>query len=144
MSTHIINSDESAQRLMGVIRQQYMEHRFLRVSVKTGKARSLPQNGLTHVWYEQLARELCEDDALGWKCYCKLHHGVPILRAEDSDFREVYDSAIKGLTYEQKLKAMRILPVTSLMSRHQLSKYAEAVREDFSRRGVVLEFPEAP
>lgn len=143
MATHIINSDESAQKFIGVIREQYMSHRFLRVSVKTGKARSLPQNAISHVWYEQIARELREDDALGWKSYCKLHHGVPILRAEDGEFRETYDSTIKSMSYEQKLKVMRFFPVTSLMSKDQLSKYAEAVREDFAQRGVMLEFPEA-
>lgn len=142
MSTHIINSDESAQRFIGVIREQYMSHRFLRVSVKTGKARSVPQNNITHVWYEQIARELREDDALGWKSYCKLHHGIAILRAEDEEFREIYDSTIKSMSYEQKLKVMRFFPVTSLMSKEQLSKFAEAVRDDFRNRGVMLEFPE--
>ena len=142
MATHVINSDESFQRFMGEVRQQYADHRFLRASIKTGKDRSLPQNALTHVWYEQIARELREDDALGWKCYCKLHHGVPILRAEDDEFRQTYDSTIKGMGYEQKLRVMRLFPVTSLMTRDQLSKYAEAVREDFAARGVFLEFPE--
>lgn len=138
----IINSDESFQRVVGDLRQQYQAHRYLRVSVKTGKSRTLPQNDITHVWYGQLARELREDDELGWKCYCKLHHGVPILRAEDGEFRAMYDAAIKGLEYEQKLQVMRFMPVTSLMSRKQLSKYAEAVQEDFARRGVDLRFPE--
>lgn len=143
MSTHIINSDESAQKFIGVIREQYMSHRFLRVSIKTGKDRSLPQNSLTHAWYGQIARELREDDALGWKCYCKLHHGVPILRAEDTEYRETYDAVIKPLSYEQKLIAIRHWPVTSLMTKDQLSKYAEAMRLDFHGRGVLLEFPEA-
>lgn len=143
MSLQIINSDASLQSCFGMLREQYQSHRFLRVSIKTGKARSLDQNALTHAWYEQMARELREDDALGWKCYCKLHHGVPLLRAEDAEFLETYDGAIKGLAYEQKLKVMRLLPVTSLMNKEQLSKYAEAVREDFVRRGVMLEFPEA-
>src|SRR5690606_8704318 len=103
MATYIINSDESEQRLVGFIHEEYLTHRFLRVSVKTGKDRSLPQNAFTHAWYAQIERELPEDDELGWKCYCKLHHGVPILRAEDADFRDVYDSVIKPLAYEQKL-----------------------------------------
>lgn len=104
--------------------------------------RSLDQNAISHAWYEQLARELREDDAIGHKCYCKLHHGVPILRAEDGEFREAYDATIKGMNYEQKLKAMRILPVTSLMTKPQLSKYLEAIQSDFDRRGVRLEFPD--
>jgi hypothetical protein len=142
MSNFIISGNESLQRFIGDVRQMFAEHKFLKVSVKAGRARSLNQNDLTHAWYAQIARELREDDELGWKCYCKLHHGVPILRAEDAEFRATYDVAIKGLSYEQKLRVMRILPVTSLMTRAQMSKYAEEVRRDFTGRGVPLEFPE--
>lgn len=142
MSDLIASSTESLQRALGDIRELYDQHHFLKISVKAGKARSLPQNAITHAWYGQIARELREDSELGWKCYCKLHHGVPILRAEDAEFRESYDGAIKGLSYEQKLSVMKILPITSLMTKPQLSQYAEAVRDDFRARGVQLEFPQ--
>jgi len=101
--------------------------------------RTLAQNAATHVLYEIIATALPEDDAAGWKCYCKLHHGVPILRAEDDLFRETYDSAIKGLPYEKKLALMRYLPVTSLMDKKQINKYIEALQADFGPRGVILE-----
>jgi len=142
VSEYIVNSDPSLQSFFGDVREAYLQHRYLRFNMKVGTDRSIPQNSFTHAWYGQLARELREDDELGWKCYCKLHHGVPILRAEDAEFRETYDAAIKGLTYEQKLKVMRLLPVTSLMTKAQLSKYADAVRDDFKDNyGVTLEFP---
>ncbi|KDB68544.1 hypothetical protein AZ15_2429 [Bordetella bronchiseptica A1-7] len=64
---------------------------------------------------------------------------MPILRAEDADFRQAYDGAIKGLPYERKLLAMRVFPVTSRMTVRQLTKYAEAVRDDFAARSVILE-----
>lgn len=137
----VINSAESLQSAFGALRELYERHKFLRINARAGKDRSLPQNAITHVWYGQIARELREDDELGWKCYCKLHHGVPILRTENDEFRESYDGAIKGLSYEQKLTVMRILPVTSLMTKEQLSRYAEAVQADFAQRGVMLEFP---
>lgn len=141
MGAIVINSSDSLQRAFGDLRDLWNKHKFLRLNIKAGVDRSLPQNAITHVWYEQIARELREDDALGWKCYCKLHHGVPILRAEDDEFRSTYDSVIKPLTYEQKLLAMRCWPVTSIMTKEQLSKFAEAVQADFAKRGVVLEFP---
>lgn len=142
MSALVINSDSSLQSAIGLLREQYQRYKFVRMSTKTGQDRSLPQNAITHVWYGQIARELREDDELGWKCYCKLHHGVAILRAEDEQFRETYDAVIKPLSYEQKLIAMRCWPVTSIMTKEQLSKYADAVQADFARRGVRLEFPE--
>jgi len=110
----------------------------MRVEIKP-RGRTPAQNAFSHTWYEEIAQALPEDDALGWKCYCKLHHGVPILRAEDEEFREAYDAAIKGLTYEQKLQAMRVLPVTSRMNVKQMTRYANAVRDDFAARGVLLE-----
>jgi hypothetical protein len=47
------------------------------------------------------------------------------------------------MDYERKLSCMKYVPVTSLMTKPQLSKYLEAMRDDFLRRGVMLEFPEA-
>ena len=72
---------------------------------------------------------------------CKLHFGVPILRAEDPDFREFYDAGMKSvLSYEQKLKAMRFVPVTSIMTQDQFDRYAHEVQDHYRGR-VALEFP---
>jgi len=142
MADFVINSDNSLQSVFGELREMYRANRYVKINAKTGKKRSNDQNAISHAWYEQLARELKEDDAIGWKSYCKLHHGVPILRSEDSLFREAYDQTIKGMSYEQKLKVMRILPVTSLMNKDQLSKYLVEMQTDFARRGVALMFPD--
>lgn len=143
MSAMVINSVETLQRAFGELRSLWDRHKFLRLNIKAGVDRSLDFNALSHVWYEQLARELPEDDALGWKCFAKLNFAVPILRAEDQDFRDFYDNAIKrALTYEQKLAAMKYIPVSSLMTNSQFKKYCEAMRTHFSSRGVALEFPE--
>lgn len=141
MSAWTINSELALQSFIGDVRELFRVNKYLKVSAKVGKSRSLDQNAISHAWYEQLARELREDDALGWKCFCKLHYGIPILRAEDEEFRQFYDGAIKGLTYEQKLSAMKFMPVTSLMTKPQLSKFLEAMQEGFLSRGVRLEFP---
>jgi hypothetical protein len=100
------------------------------------------QNRLSHAWYGEIAKVLDSDTAEGWKCYCKLHHGVPIMRRDDAEFKQVYDNAIKGLSYEKKLKIMKILPVTSLMNTKQLTEYLENVQMDFTFKGVKLDFPD--
>ena len=137
----IINSDNALQDAFGILRELYVRHRYLKLTIKIGKARSLDQNAILHAWIEQIARELREDDALGWKCYIKLHCGVPILRAEDEQFREAYDQVIKPLSYEKKLIAMKCWPVSSLMTKPQLSALLEATQEEFLKRGVKLDFP---
>ena len=142
MSAWIINSDNSLQSFIGDIREEWNSAKYLRVTIKRGKDRSIPQNSISHAWYEQLARELREDDAIGWKCHAKLHYGVPILRAEDEEFRTTYDLVIKRLTYEQKLEAMKCWPVSSLMTKVQLGKYLEAMQQGFAQQGVYLTFPE--
>lgn len=141
MPEFIANSETSLQAAIGELRELWRRNKFVRIKATTGKKRSLDQNAISHAWYEQAARELREDDALGVKCYCKLHHGIPILRAEDAEFRAMYDAGLKGMTYPQKLTAMKYLPVTSLMTKPQLSAYLEAVQDDFRNRGVWLEFP---
>jgi hypothetical protein len=146
MSQTVINSAEKLSQFIGDVREAWGKHKYLRVTVKTGKDRSLDQNAISHAWYAQVVRELREDDELGVKRFCKLTFGVPILRAEDADFREMYDAAIKfGLTYEQKLKAMDFIPVTSLMTVAQLNKYLHAMRDEYRdpkrANKVMLEFP---
>jgi len=101
------------------------------------------QNAGTHVIYELMAQAMPHDDAAGWKRYCKLHFGVPILRAEDPHFREVYDQSIKPLPYETKLAMMAYWPVTSIMDRGQIARYIDAIRADFEPRGVDLSLNEA-
>jgi hypothetical protein len=109
------------------------------VTVREHTKRTLDQNALLHLWMEQAALEIPEHDALGWKCYVKLHHGVPILRAEDEEFRAFYDAALKPRTYEQKLEAMKFVPVTSLMKVPQMTRFMDAVQADFANHGVILE-----
>ena len=141
MTTFVINGVTSLHLTLGELRSLFDRHKFLKITVRAGKDRSLDQNAISFAWYEQLARELKEENAMGWRCYCKLHHGVPILRADDEEFHQFYDAGLKKLDYEAKLAAMKFVPVTSLMTKQQLSAYLEAVQEDFRKRGVRLEFP---
>lgn len=138
----IVNSDEARDGAIDLIRYLYERHRYFSFTPKFGRGRSLTQNAISHVWYEQVAQTIDDDDARGVKRFCKLHFGVPILRAEDPEFRESYDgSLLRWLTYEQKLVAMDILPVTSRMTTRQLSKYMEDVQAHYAQRGIKLEFP---
>lgn len=138
----ILMSEHQLQSYIGELRAAWKEKRYLRVEHSADKPRTLPANALSHVWYEQVSRELGEDSPLAVKAYCKLHFAVPIMRAENELFREVYDIAIlRTLSYEQKLKLMEVFPVTSEMTTTQLSKYLEAVREHYKNR-VELLYPE--
>jgi len=136
----IINSDKTLFSAIKNIEDLYKKHKFLRVVVKTGKDRSLDYNSISHVWYAEIADQLKDEDALGWKNYCKLHFGVPLLRAEDEEFRSIYDNSIKLLQYEKKLQAMKYFPVTSIMTNEQFSKYLNEMQLYFGDLGVNLTF----
>jgi hypothetical protein len=142
MGEIIVNSAKSLKAAQDELAEMFRVKKFVSFVPKFGKKRSLDQNAISHAWYEQVARELGEEDARGVKRYCKLHFGVPILRAEDADFRAAYNGAIlRSLSYEQKLTAMDILPVTSTMTTMQLHKYMLDVQEHYLGRGVELKFP---
>lgn len=136
-------TDAQLSSAIGEIRQAYKTAGFVEVTISTAKKRSVSQNSLAHEWYTQIASELRELSAHEVKRECKLNYGIPILRAEDEDFRAQYDGLIKGrFSYEEKLQVMDWMPVTSLMTTDQLSRYLEAVQSAYAKRGVVLEFPQ--
>lgn len=114
----------------------------LRVEVKRYvKRRTVEQNAMAFAWYAEVAARMGQESARDVRRYCKLHHGVPIMRTDDAEFREAYDAVIKPLAYELKLIAMDHWPVTSLMDTTQLSLYLEAIQQDYMRQGVMLDFP---
>lgn len=141
MSKHTINSEISLQTFIGTLRELWHSRRYLEVSVKEGKGRSVEQNAVLHGWFGQVARELREYDERGVKRFCKLHFGVPILRAEDDDFRVAYDRVIRPLGYEDKLVAMDILPVTSAMTTIQLDRCMTDIQDHYLKQGVALVYP---
>lgn len=113
--------------------------RPINVKVIVDENRSLTQNALQHVWYNdiELSGYSRSRDA---RRYSKLHFGVPIIRSEDETFRNFYDAALKNnLTYEQKLEMMDFFPVTSLMNKLQMTRYLDAVQQHYSEQGVILE-----
>lgn len=133
-------NDATLSEAIGELRAAYAKHRRCKVSIHAGK-RSLDHNAVSHIWYAQIATELREDTPEGVHCECKLRFGVPILRAEDDDFRAFYDLAIKNaLTYEQKLEAMRFVPVTRLMTPAQMKRYTDDMQAAYAGR-VQLEYP---
>jgi hypothetical protein len=144
VSEFIANSETALQSSIGEIRELWRVHKYLRIDVRAGKDRSIDQNSISHAWYAQMAREDRQHDAKEHRRFCKLHYGVPILRAEDAEFRAKYDALVRDrFTYDEKLELMDWFPVTSLMTKPQFSKYLEDVRDQYAKRGIHLEFPQA-
>lgn len=111
--------------------------------------RTAAQNRLQFLWYNAAAGQLQDQTANGYRAHCKLHFGVGILKAEDSEtgrlFALQYDTIVKPLSYEKKIMAMLPpfeLPVTSLMSKKSMGKYLEEVEVFLGGLGVDLPKPD--
>lgn len=107
-----------------------------------GRDRSLEQNRLQFLWAREASEQRGDMTAEEVRREWKLHHGVPILRAESPDFRAVYDEAIKPLPYELKLKAMSFIPVTSEMKVPQMIAYLDAIERECAEQGTRLTDPD--
>ena len=58
MSDNIINSDQSLELHIKQLRGLYSEHKYLRVSIKTGKQRTDTQNRSMHKYFNLLSIQL--------------------------------------------------------------------------------------
>lgn len=101
--------------------------------------RSVDQNALIYALYQEVAAQKEDESITDIRRMCKLHFGVPILRAANEEFRYVYDHAIKPLDYEFKLRAMDWLPVTSKMNKTQAGDFINAVIREFASQGIFIE-----
>jgi hypothetical protein len=117
----------------------------LTVSLTKGGKRSLRQNKLQRLWLNEIAEQLGDQTPEEVRGYCKLTIGVPILRAENEDFRAKYDAIVKPLPYEDKLALMMEpldFPVSRLLSTEQHARYLDGIFKHFSERGIILTIPE--
>lgn len=135
-----INSEASKIAFYATVDKLYQEHKYITFSApRIGADRSLSSNALSHCWYNYADKMLSEQIGTS-RNFCKLHFGIPILRAEDNEFRVMYGQVIMSHAYETKLSIMKYLPVTSLMSREQMARYLTAVQVHYAENhGLVLE-----
>lgn len=144
MTQRIVETDFDRKLLVSFIERQELP---FTVNITSGGRRSIKQNKLQRLWMNEIAEQLpgTFESAEHARGYCKLHHGVPILREADETFRDHYDRVLRPLPYETKLACMMVpidLPVTSRMTTRQLTAYLDAVHREFSSQGVMLTIPE--
>lgn len=141
MSTRFLETDWDRRMLIRYIESQPLP---LTVTLSKGGKRSVKQNRLNRQWMNEIAEQLGDQTPEEVRGYAKLTIGVPILRAENEDFRERYDAVIKPLPYETKLAMMMEpldFPITRLMSTKQATAYLDGVHRHFSAKGIVLTDP---
>lgn len=141
-----VNSQAKLSEAVTMLTRMFRDKKFVVVTMRPGKDRTLDQNALWFAFYKRIAEMTQIGDASEARKYCKLHHGVQILINEDEDYRAAWHRTTKHLNYEEKLDLMgdcKLLgpdgfPVTSLFNRAQGIAYTERVVADFTARGVVF------
>lgn len=116
----------------------------VKITISDGDHRTNEQNRLQHLWNAELAEQRKDANAEYYRAYNKLCYGVPILRAEDDDFRAKYDKHVKGLTFEIKIALMSEpfdFPVTRLMTKKQKSRFLDDVFRGWTEKGMMLTLP---
>ena len=139
-----VNSAAKLSEAITKLTAAYRQHKFVVVSLRPGKDRTLDQNALWFALYQRIAQMTQIGDVEDARRYCKLHFGVPIMRNADADFRDAWNRMFLHLTYEQKLELMGPcaifgpdgFPVTRLFERAQGIAYTDKIVTEFSAKGV--------
>ena len=141
-----VNCQAKLTEAITCLNTMFREKKFVVVSLRPGKDRTLDQNALWFALYQRIAQMTQIGDVDDARRYCKLHFGVQILVNEDDDFRNGWYRTMRHLTYAEKLDLMGScplfgpdgFPVTRLFSRAQGIAYTDRIVADFTARGVVF------
>lgn len=139
-----VNSASKLSEAITKLSAMYRDKKFVVVSLRPGKDRTLDQNALWFALYKRIAEMTQIGDAADARRYCKLHIGVQILLNEDVEFQQAWYRVMRHLPYEEKLAMMGDcklfgpdgFPVTSLFNRAQGIAYTDRIVAEFSGKGV--------
>lgn len=141
-----VNSSTKLSEAINALTAMYRDKKFVVVSLRPGKDRTLDQNALWFALYQRIAQMTQIGDVEDARKYCKLHFGVPIMRNADADFRNGWNLMFLHLDYETKIELMGPcslfgpdgFPVTRLFNRAQGIAYTDQIVAEFSAKGVVF------
>ncbi len=112
------------------------------VEWSAGRDRSLEQNRLQFQWAREAADQRGDVTPDEVRRDWKLRHGVPILREASASVRETYDRVLRPLPFEDKLRAMSLVEVSSLMTVRQMVQYLDTVQRECAEQGIRLTDPD--
>lgn len=146
----IANSERTLHEAVNKLISTWNKNRYVRVTLTTGRDRSLDQNALWFAMYERISVSLGDgtaQDIAHWRAYCKLLCGVPILQVSNDQFRNRWHQLVLSNPALQSWEAQINLmadpvfgqdgfPVTRLFTTKQGAEYTESIARHFSEQGV--------
>lgn len=143
----VVNSMPALREASGRLLSLWHEHKYLVLSIRPGRDRSLEQNRLWRSMYIRIAQVTQQgtDDEV-W-AYNKLVCGVPILRRDDEGFEAGWQQFFASLNFEQQLYYMGAnplfgpdgFPVTRLFGTKQGSEYTQRIADHYAPQGVFFD-----
>ncbi|EJZ58489.1 hypothetical protein I1A_002817 [Pseudomonas fluorescens R124] len=142
-----VNCQAKLSEAITRLNAMFRDKKFVVVSLRPGKDRTLDQNRLWFAMYKRISEMTQIGDAADARCYCKLHIGVQILLNEDAGFQAEWYRVMRHLPYEAKLALMGEcklfgpdgFPVTSLFNRAQGVAYTDRIVARFAPQGVYFD-----
>nr|WP_315437926.1 hypothetical protein [uncultured Pseudomonas sp.] len=142
-----VNCQAKLSEAITKLSAMFRDKKFVVVSLRPGKDRTLDQNRLWFAMYKRISEMTQIGDADDARCYCKLHIGVQILLNEDAGFQAEWYRVMRHLPYEAKLALMGEcklfgpdgFPVTSLFNRAQGVAYTDRIVARFAPQGVYFD-----
>jgi hypothetical protein len=142
-----VNSQTKLTEAITSLTAMYREKKYVVVSLRPGKDRTLDQNALWFALYQRISEMTAIGVVEDARRYCKLHFGVAILNEEDEDFRNSWFRTMRHMAYGEKLDLMGDcplfgtdgFPVTRLFSRAQGIAYTDRIVADFVAKGVFFD-----
>lgn len=139
-----VNSAPRLSEAISRLTAMFRDKKYVVVSLRPGKDRTLDQNALWFAMYQRIAEMTNMGDVEDARRYCKLHVGVPIMRKADAAFRDGWNRVFLNLDYETKLELMGPcamfgpdgFPVTRLFNRAQGIAYTDQIVTEFAGKVV--------
>lgn len=148
----IANSERTLHEAVNQLISMWNKNRYVRITLTTGRDRSLDQNALWFAMYERISVSLGDgtaQDIAHWRAYCKLRCGVPILQVSNEQFRKRWHQLVLSNPALQSWEAQINLmadpvfgqdgfPVTRLFTTKQGAEYTESIARHFAEQGVIF------
>jgi len=139
-----VNSDNTMADAIKKVASMYGDHRYLVISIRPGKDRSLEQQGLWWKMYKRIEESTFQGTDKEVWAFCKLMIGVPIMRRDDVGFEKGWCRYFADKSFEEQLYLMGPnplfgpdgFPVTSLFSTAQGSEYTNGIADYYAPQRV--------
>lgn len=136
MKPLIVNSNRSLQEVCGIIKRNFEKYKFLSIKIDHQK-RSVISNALQFHWYSELEQQ-GDQTSTEYRRYCKYHFGMALRAANDEFFTETMREILKKYTYEDRLKIMDFVEVTSTFDRPTMTSYLKEIKNHYTPQGFIL------